>query len=75
MPHNAIEHLSDLYVSLIIDGYDLAAWPVLALLVGYLPYVLRQLVDGQRRAGVDRLTLHRTAGCQNVSRPLPVVVG
>ena len=36
--------------------------------------VLGQLVDRQAWSGVDRLALHRTASCQHVGWPLPVVV-
>ena len=47
----------------------------LALLVADLPNEAVQLVDGQTRARIDRLTLHCTTGCQHVRWPLPVIIG
>ena len=72
--HHAVQHLGDLNVGLIVDGDDLAAGAVLALLVRHLTDVLRQLVDGQARSRVDGLALHRATGRQHVLRPLPLVV-
>jgi hypothetical protein len=73
--HHAVEYLGNLNVGLVVSRYYLAAGPVLALVVGDLQHVLRQLVDGQAWASVDRLALHRAACCQHVGRPLPLVVG
>ena len=74
VPHNAVEYLGDFHVGFVVGGDDFAARPVLALVVGDLQDVLRQLVDGQARSGVDRLALDATAGRQHVSRPLPLVI-
>jgi hypothetical protein len=74
VPHHAVKNLSDLHVGVVVRRDDLAAGPVLALLVGHLTDVLRQLVDRQARTRVDRLALHRPAGRQHVGGPLPLVV-
>ena len=74
VPHHAVENLSHLHVGVVVRRDDLAAGPVLALLVRHLTDVLRQLVDRQARTRVDRLALHRPAGGQHVGGPLPLVV-
>ena len=73
--NHAVENLSHLHVGVVIDGDDLGPRPVLTHVVGHLTDVLRQFVDCERRACVDRLTLHRATGGQHVSGPLPVIVG
>ena len=75
MAHDAVEYLSDFHVGLVVSRNHLAARPVLALVVGDLQHMLRQLVDGQAGPRVDGLALDRAAGGQHVSRPLPLVVG
>ena len=72
---HAVEHLGHLHIGVVIHGDDLGTGAVLTLVVGDLTYVLGQLVDCERGAGVDGLTLHRTTGCQHIGGPLPVVIG
>ena len=74
MPDHAVEDFGDCNVGLVVGWNNLATWAVLALVIGHLPDVLRQFVDGQARAGVDRLPLHRAPSRQHISRPLPVIV-
>ena len=62
MPHHAVKHFGDFDVSLIVNGDNLARRTVLALVVRDLPDVLRELVNRQARAGVDRLPLHCATG-------------
>ena len=59
MTDHAVENLCDLDIRVVIDRDDVGRRPVLPLLVGHLPYMLRQLVDRQARARVDGLALHR----------------
>ena len=46
MPHNAVKYFGYFHVSLVVSGDHLATGPVLALVVGDLQDVLRQLVNG-----------------------------
>ena len=75
VPDHAVVDFCDLWVGVVVSGYNFAARTVLSLVIGDLSYVLWQLVNCQRRAGVDRLPLHCTARCQYVGWPLPAVVG
>ena len=75
VPHDAVEYLSDLYVGLVVHRDDLAAGPVLPLVVGDLLDVLGQLVNRQAWPGVDRLPLDAASRRQHICRPLPLVVG
>ena len=75
VPDHAVEDFGDLNVSVVVNRNDLGRRPVLPLVVGHLTNVLRQLVDRQARACVDRLTLHRASSRQHIGGPLPVVVG
>ena len=72
---HAVEDFGDFNVGVVIGWNNLATWAVLPLVIGDLSYMLRQLVDGKRRARVDRLPLHGPTGGQHVRWPLPVVVG
>ena len=74
MLNHAIKDGSYLNVGVVVHGDDFARWAVLPLLVRHLADVLRQLVDRQARASIDRLALHRAARRQNVGGPLPLVV-
>ena len=74
VPNHAVEHVGHFHVGVVVHRNDLRARAVLPLVVCHLTHVLRQFVDRQRRARVDRLTLHRATGGQHVRRPLPVVV-
>ena len=62
VPHHAVEDLGDLDIALVVSGDDLTRGAVLALVVGDLPDVLGQLVDGQRGPSIDRLALNRPSG-------------
>ena len=75
MAHHTFVNFRNLNVAFVVGGNHFAAWTVLPLLVCYLMDVLRQLVDGQAGARVDRLALYRAAGSQHVGWPLPLVVG
>ena len=75
VPDHAVVDFGDFWVGVVVSGYNFAARTVLSLVIGDLPYMLGQLVDCQCRTGVDRLSLHCTTGSQDVSWPLPVVVG
>ena len=75
MAHHAVKYLCHFYVSIVVHRDDLAAGPVLPLVVGDLTNVLGQFVDGQAGAGVDRLPLDSATGGQHVGGPLPLVVG
>ena len=74
VPHNAVEDLRHLRVGNFIRRDDPTAGTVVALVVGNLAYVLRQLVDGQARTSVNSLPLDGPASRQYVSRPLPLIV-
>ena len=75
MAHHTFVNFRNLNVAFVVGGDHFAAWPVLPLLVCHLMDVLWQLVNGQARACVDRLALHRAASSQHVGWPLPLVVG
>ena len=75
VPDHAVVDFGDFWVGVVVSGYNFAARTVLSLVIGDLSYMLRQLVDGQCWARIDRLTLHCTTGRQHVSRPLPMVIG
>ena len=75
MPDHAVVNLGNLNIRVIIDRNDLHTRPVLALIVGNLVNVLRQLIYSQAWPRVDRLTLHRTTGRQHICGPLPLVIG
>ncbi len=72
--HHAVEDLGHLDVGVVVGGDHLAGGPVLALFVGHLPDVLRQLVDRQAGPGVDCHALAGAAAGEDVVRPLVVVV-
>jgi hypothetical protein len=74
MPNHAVENLGNLNISVVIYWDDLNTRPILALIVGNLMYVLRQLVNRQAWPRVNRLTLHRTTGRQHIGWPLPLVI-
>ena len=74
VPDHAVVDFGDLGVGSVVSGYNFAARTVLSLVVRDLSDMLGQLVNSQARAGVDRLSLHRTTGSQNVCWPLPVVI-
>ena len=75
VPNHAVKNVGHFHVGVVVHRDDLGAGSVLALVVGDLSDVLRQLVNRQTRAGVDRLPLHRATGGQHIGGPLPVVVG
>ena len=75
VPDHAVENRRHLSVSALIYRDDLGLRSVLPLLVGHLVNVLGQLVDGQARAGVDRLALHGATSGKHIGGPLPLVVG
>ena len=60
VPDHAVVDFGDFWVGVVVSGYNFAARTVLSLVIGDLSYVLRQLVNRQRWACIDRLTLHRT---------------
>ena len=74
MPDHAVKYFCDVNVCVVIGWNNLASWPVLTLVIGHLPDVLRQFVDSQAWTGVDRLALHSPASGQYISRPLPLVI-
>ena len=74
MPDHAVEDLGNVNIGLVVGWNNFACWAVLSLVIGDLPHVLRQFVDGKARACVDRLPLHRATGCQHIGGPLPVIV-
>jgi hypothetical protein len=74
MPDHPVENLGNLNVRVVIHRDNLDARPILALIVGDLMYVLRQLVNRQAWPCVNRLTLHRTTGRQHICGPLPLVI-
>jgi hypothetical protein len=72
--NDAVVDLGNVNIGLIVNRNHLDTWAIHALLVGDLFNVLRQLVDGQTRARIDRLTLHSTASLEHISGPLPLIV-
>ena len=74
VPHDAVKDCCHFNVSIVIDRDYFTRRAVLTLFVRHLTDVLRQFVNCQAGTRVNCLALHRTAGCQHVSGPLPLVV-
>jgi hypothetical protein len=74
MAHKPVKDFSDFNVSLIVHRNYFPTWSILALIVGNLPDVLGEFVDGKARSGVDGLTLDGASGLKHVGWPLPAVI-
>jgi hypothetical protein len=72
--HKPVKNLSDLDISFIVHRNYFPTWSILALIVGNLPDVLGEFVDGEAGAGVDGLTLDGASGLKHVGWPLPAVI-
>jgi hypothetical protein len=72
--HQPVKDLSDFNVSLIVHRNYFPTWSILALIVGNLPDVLGEFVDGKTGAGVDGLTLDGASGLKHVGWPLPRII-
>jgi hypothetical protein len=59
---NPVQYLGNLEVCLVICRDNLAAWPILSLIVGYLLNVLREFVDGEAWPGTSSLPGRRATG-------------